>query len=282
METIELVSRSSDDVRAEVSAYYTERVRSQGSCCGPSQDSCGCGSYQPGELALVPEESAAISYGCGNPGAIAALQPGEVVLDMGSGGGIDCFLAAEKVGPTGYVYGIDMTDEMLAVARRSAERQGRSNVEFRKGVIESMPVEDNRVDVIISNCVLNLSPNKPAAFAEAFRVLRPGGRLAVSDVVIDGTLDDLPVNEAQVRAALSWAGCVAGALTVSELQQQLADAGFRDIEVEPRFHYSLDGLGVQEADVAAGGLAGMTLAVAADLARRFASADIRAVKPLEG
>lgn len=275
MEIIELTPISPDALRAEVSAFYAERVRTQGSCCGTGAGDCVT-AYADADLALAPAESAAISYGCGNPGAIAALQPGEVVLDMGSGGGLDCFLAAEQVGPDGFVYGVDMTDEMLAVARAAAQRQGRGNVEFRKGVIEALPVEDERVDVIISNCVLNLSPDKPAAFGEAFRVLRPGGRLAISDIVIDGALDDLPVSEQQVRAALSWSGCIAGALTVAELQRDLAAAGFTEIVVEPRFHYRLADLVDDHAQT---GLAGMTPTVAAELASRFASADIRAVKP---
>jgi SAM-dependent methyltransferase len=281
MQSISLIPESNPDaLRAEVRDFYAERVRGQSSCCSGSGKGHGQAAYDTIELSVVPDESAAISFGCGNPGAIAALQPGEVVLDMGSGGGIDCFLAADKVGPAGYVYGVDMTDEMLAVARRSAERQGRTNVEFRKGVIEALPVEANQVDVIISNCVLNLSPDKPAAFAEAFRVLRPGGRLAVSDVVIDGTLVDLPVNEAQVRQALHWAGCVAGAMTIDELTAGLAVAGFAQIEIVPRFHYDLESLG--PVDMGPEGLAGMSVADAEQLAARFASADIRAVKPAIG
>jgi len=280
METIELTGLTvpgGDDVRAGVSAWYAERVRSQSGCCGPASSSCCRTDYAGDELELVPVESAAIAFGCGNPGAIASLQPGEVVLDLGSGGGIDCFLAADKVGAAGYVYGVDMTDEMLAVARRGAERQGRANVEFRKGVIEALPIDSACVDVIISNCVLNLSPDKPAAFREAFRVLRSGGRLAISDVVVDGTLDDLPVSEAQIRSALSWAGCAAGALTIAELTRLLEAAGFTHIRVEPRSRYTLEALG--PVDFGPGGLQGLSPEAAHALAARFVDADIRAVKP---
>jgi SAM-dependent methyltransferase len=267
-------------VRATVRDFYGARVRAQNSCCCSSTTEAtlsGINAYDEIDLSLIPEESAAISYGCGNPGAIAALQPGEVVLDMGSGGGIDCFFAAERVGPTGHVYGVDMTDEMLDVARRAAARQGRTNVEFRKGVIEALPIESDRVDVIISNCVLNLSPDKPAAFAEAFRVLRPGGRLAVSDVVIDGRIDDLPISEATLRQALSWGGCIGGALTIDTLKSMLRDAGFTEITVEPVTHYSAERL--DATDLTQPGMEAMTPELLADLARRFASASISAIKP---
>lgn len=270
----------SGDIRDDVRDHYAARVRSAASCCGPNCCDVGAGAdgalYSGDELALVPAESATVAYGCGNPTAIAALAPGEVVLDLGSGGGIDCFLAAQRVGSAGFVYGVDMTDEMLELATRNASRQGIANVEFRKGYIEAIPLAAAAVDVIISNCVVNLSPDKPAALREAYRVLRPGGRVAISDIVIDGDLSDLPVSEAQVRAALSWAGCIAGALTVKEMENALAQAGFVEIAVTPRHHYALDEL--VQAD---GDLEGIPVEVAARLAERFASADIEARRPLD-
>jgi SAM-dependent methyltransferase len=279
-----------DKVREEVREHYAERIRSGASCCGPSSSAGGscCGPatidfdepdstfgaslYSAAELAQVPENAANVSYGCGNPTALASLQPGEVVLDLGSGGGIDCFLAARKVGPQGYVYGVDMTDEMLSLARRNAANVGATNVEFRKGEIEALPLPDTTVDVIISNCVVNLSPDKSQVLHEAFRVLRPGGRLAISDVVIDGDLDDLPVSEAQVRGALSWAGCIAGALTVDQYRTLLAQAGFHAINVTVSHHYSLEALGQSAEDVAHL----MPAGVAHRLAQRFASALVEA------
>lgn len=270
---------ASDSVRDEVREHYAGRVRSvSSSYCGP--DCCSSESqserlYESEDLALVPEESANVSYGCGNPTAIAALRPGEVVLDLGSGGGIDVFLAAERVGATGFVYGVDMTDEMLDLARRNAARQGRTNVEFRKGFIESIPLDEKQVDVIISNCVVNLSPDKSQVLSEAFRVLKPGGRLAISDVVIDGDLSDLPVSEAQVRGALSWAGCIAGALTIDDLTARLVAQGFEDVTIEVKHRYSLDNLGVEEAQ-----LGSIPADVAAELATRFVSANIQALRPV--
>jgi ubiquinone/menaquinone biosynthesis C-methylase UbiE len=199
-----------------------------------------------------------------------------VVLDLGSGGGIDVLLAAQRVEPDGFVYGVDMTDEMLDLARRNAARRGASNVEFRKGYIEEIPLPDATVDVIISNCVINLSPDKGKALHEAFRVLKPGGRLAVSDVVVDGDLSDLPVSEAQVRAALSWAGCVAGALTADDFRARLAEAGFEAINVDVQRRYSLEDLGQDAPSVA-----GLPDEVARKLVGRFTSANISARRPAE-
>lgn len=266
-------------VREEVREHYANRVREQASSCG-----CGCGCsangdgvafYGDDDLALVPAESASVSYGCGNPTAIAELKAGEFVLDLGSGGGIDVFLSAERVGPTGYVYGVDMTDEMLELARRNAQRQGRTNVEFRKGYLEELPLADATVDVIISNCVVNLSPDKRQTVAEAFRVLRAGGRLAISDVVIEGDLSDVPMSEAQIRAALSWAGCVAGALPVADLERLLIEAGFEDVSIEVQHRYRLEEL----ADADRPQLPGIPAEIAAQLVHRFTSAMIRATKP---
>jgi SAM-dependent methyltransferase len=272
-------SETMEAVHAEVSAHYSQRAQTLTSCCGSGNgDACcsddGISLYDSADLALVPDEVGSASWGCGNPTAIAALRPGEVVLDLGSGGGLDVMLAARKVGETGFVYGVDMTDDMLALAERNAAKAGVTNVAFRKGHIEALPLPDSTVDVIISNCVINLSPDKGQTLGEAFRVLRPGGRLAVSDIVVDGTLDDLPVSEAQVRAALSWAGCIAGALTVEQYRGLLAAAGFTDIQIEVKHRYTLEDLGdMAQAQVA------LPTDVAAKLVGRFTSCDIAAVKP---
>lgn len=267
-------------IHQAVEAYYGERARSSSSCCGP--ECCGSAGvndatialYSPDQVADLPQEIAEFSLGCGNPTAIAALKPGEVVADLGSGGGLDVFLAARQVGPSGFVYGVDMTDDMLARARRNAEKLGAANVEFRKGHIEDLPLPDESVDVIISNCVINLSPDKGQTLREAFRVLRHGGRLAVSDVVIDGTWEDLPVTESQVRTALSWAGCIAGALTVDQYQTFLAEAGFEEIQIDLTHHYRLEELG-QDADHVA---AILPPGVVDQLVGRFANASISARK----
>lgn len=279
-----------DDVREQVREHYAERVRTASSCCGTgSSASCcspaaidfetdstwGVALYSADELAGVPEDAATVSYGCGNPTALASLRPGETVLDLGSGGGIDCFLAARKVGEQGFVYGVDMTDEMLDLARRNAQKANITNVEFRKGTIEALPLPDASIDVIISNCVVNLSPDKGQVLNETFRVLRPGGRIAISDVVIDGDLSDLPVSEATVREALSWAGCIAGALTIAQFKRYLAEAGFEEIEIVVKHHYSLEALGQDMATVTQV----MPVALAEKLAARFTSSMIHARRP---
>jgi len=214
-----------------VREHYAERIKNNASCCGP--DNC-CSSdsklYPEDLLATLPEGESAVSYGCGDPITLASLQPGQTVLDLGSGAGIDCFFAAKKVGENGYVIGVDMTPEMLERARGSAQRMNIQNVEFRQGFIEELPVDANSVDVIISNCVINLSPYKEKVFAETFRVLKPGGKLAVSDIVTDGELPE------SVRKSLSaWAGCVAGAVDAKEYVGMLEAAGFSDIFITPVF-----------------------------------------------
>jgi ubiquinone/menaquinone biosynthesis C-methylase UbiE len=191
--------------------------------------------YSATELEGIPEETSLASLGCGNPTALAELRPGEIVLDLGSGGGIDVLLSARRVGPTGKAYGLDMTDEMLELARENQHKAGATNVEFLKGEIESIPLPDNSVDVVISNCVINLSPDKPNVIAEAFRVLKPGGRFAVSDVVTLG-----PMPEAIRQDAEAWAGCIAGALEDTEYKTYLREAGFTDIDIEPTRIYKLD------------------------------------------
>src|SRR5258707_10714474 len=218
------------------------------SCCGPATGSSGCcgattegwdpitaNLYDEGQAAGVPAEALLASLGCGNPTALADLAEGETVLDLGSGGGIDVLLSAKRVGPTGKAYGLDMTDEMLALANENKARAGASNVEFLRGHIESIPLPSNTVDVIISNCVINLSGDKRKVLAEAFRVLKPGGRFAVSDVVVRG---DVP---AAIRRSMElWVGCVAGALEEKEYAAKLAAAGFSDVEVEPWRIYKID------------------------------------------
>jgi arsenite methyltransferase len=211
------------------------------SCCAPASGSAASGLagalYGQEELADLPESVTGASLGCGNPTAIANLKPGETVLDLGSGGGIDCFLAARAVGPRGYVIGVDMTDSMLELANKNRAKMGITNVEFRKGEIENLPVEGGTVDVIISNCVINLSPDKAAVFRDAFRVLKPGGRFTVSDMVTEG---EFPL---QLKVNINaWAGCISGALDQADYLAKLQAAGFADILVESRTSYSLENL----------------------------------------
>jgi arsenite methyltransferase len=205
----------------------------QTSCCGPSEatiETTGAARfYSAGELDGLPDSVTDVSLGCGNPTAIAELQPGEAVLDLGSGGGIDCFLAAQKVGPEGKVIGLDMTTDMIRLARRNAKKIGATNVDFRYGEMEDIPLSNESVDVIISNCVINLSPDKDAVFSEAYRVLRPGGRMMVSDIVVNGELPQ------SIRNRLdAWAGCVAGALDESVYLDKIRAAGFEKVTVESR------------------------------------------------
>lgn len=224
------------DIKEVVKQKYGEaalRVHSGGSsCCGASPSS-GCADpittnlYDATQIGQIPQEAVLASLGCGNPTALAQLKPGETVLDLGSGGGIDVLLSARRVGPTGKAYGLDMTDEMLALANENKRKSGIENVEFLKGEIESIPLPDNSVDVIISNCVINLSADKGKVLREAFRVLKPGGRFAVSDVITRGEI--LP----EIReSVLAWVGCVAGALDETEYKTKLSQAGFEKIEIE--------------------------------------------------
>jgi arsenite methyltransferase len=226
--------------------------------------------YDATETTSLPSEAVLASLGCGNPAALAQLEPGETVLDLGSGGGIDVLLSAKRVGPTGKAYGLDMTDEMLALARENQRKAGVENVEFLKGEIEDIPLPDGSVDVIISNCVINLSADKDRVLTEAFRVLRPGGRFAVADVVVRG---EVP---AEIRRSIElWIGCVAGALEESEYRAKLAKAGFEAIEVEPTRIYRAD----DARDVLAG--AGLDAdAIAPEVDGKFMSAFVRARKPL--
>jgi SAM-dependent methyltransferase len=227
-------------IKDEVQRYYAERANgvmagSQDGCCGPGLPAdVSCTTMYPAEeLKAVPAEALIASLGCGNPLARADLQPGDVVLDLGSGGGMDVFVAAGRVAPTGRVFGLDMSDEMLTLARANAERVGATNVEFLKGEMESIPLPDDSVDVIISNCVVNLAPDKRVALREAYRVLRPGGRLAISDIVTRE-----PVPAALKGSLTAWAACIGGALSEREYQHHLSAAGFVDVEVERDREYT--------------------------------------------
>jgi SAM-dependent methyltransferase len=255
-------------VRAAVRERYERVPQQAGGCCPPASGCCGSAApadaaawalgYDHSDTAAAPPGSN-LGLGCGNPNGIAGLRPGETVLDLGSGAGFDAFLAARAVGPTGHVIGVDMTPAMLQAARANLQRSGAANVEFRLGEIEHLPVADGSVDAVLSNCVINLSPEKPRVFAEAFRVLRPGGRLAVSDIV---ALRPLP---AALRADLDlYAGCVGGAALVDDLRAMLVDAGFVDVRVAPK---------AELAPVVDGWFPGR------GIAEFVASADITAVKP---
>ena len=249
----------------------------QESCCGPA-DGCGAGSADPisanlyasEETAGLPEKALLASLGCGNPTALAQLKAGDTVLDLGSGGGIDVLLSARRVGPTGKVYGLDMTDEMLALARENQRKAGVTNVEFLKGDIEKIPLPDASVDVIISNCVINLSADKRLVLAEAFRVLKPGGRFAVSDVVVRG---EVP---AELKRSMElWVGCVAGALEEQEFLRLLADLGFEDRSIEPTRVYR-----VEDARSFLEGAGLDVERVAPQLEGRVMGAFVRATKPV--
>ncbi len=267
------------DIKEAVKEKYGQaalRVKAGGNtCCGAAAaGSSDChpitsNLYEDSQARQIPEEALRASLGCGNPTALAQLNPGETVLDLGSGGGIDVLLSAKRVGPAGKAYGLDMTDEMLALANENKRKSGAGNVEFLKGEIENIPLPDNSVDVVISNCVINLSADKGRVLREAFRVLKPGGRFAVSDVVTRGK-----VNEQIRKSVLLWVGCVAGALEESEYRDKLASAGFEQIEIEPTRIYNVEDarefLAAEGVDVNA---------IAPQVDGKFMSAFIRAVKP---
>lgn len=268
----------SGDMKEIVKEKYGEaalRVLDGGSSCCGATSACGTyvdpitsNLYDDAQATQIPGEALKASLGCGNPTALAALNPGETVLDLGSGGGIDVLLSARRVGPTGKAYGLDMTDEMLALARDNQKKAGVENVEFLKGEIEHIPLPDNSVDIIISNCVINLSADKDQVFREAFRVLKPGGRLAVSDVVTRGAMPS------EVREkVLLWVGCIAGALEENEYRSKLDSAGFESISIEPNRVYRIED--------ARAFLAGQGIDVdriAPDIDSKFMSAFVRAVK----
>jgi arsenite methyltransferase len=272
-------------IKEQVREHYArqaERVRQSGakaSCCTGVATSCGdpitpnlnpitSNLYCVDETGSLPAEAVAASLGCGNPTALAELKPGETVLDLGSGGGIDVLLSARRVGPTGKAYGLDMTDEMLVLARENQRKAGVQNVEFLKGEMEKIPLPDNSVDVVISNCVINLSADKDRVLAEAFRVLKPGGRFAVSDVVVRGEMPS------EIRRCLeAWAGCIAGALQETEYRAKLAHGGFERIDVERTRIYSAD----DAREFLAGDAEADRIAQMAD--GKFMSAFVRAHKP---
>jgi arsenite methyltransferase len=269
---------STTNIREQVKQKYGRAARAVAqsagvqACCDPGLRCCDpitTNLYHADQTGAIPEKAALASLGCGNPTALAGLHPGETVLDLGSGGGIDVLLSAKRVGPTGKAYGLDMTVEMLALARENQKLAGLTNVEFLKGEIENIPLPDNSVDVIISNCVINLSADKDRVLKEAFRVLRPGGRFAVSDVVVRGS-----VPEAVRKSMLLWVGCIAGALEESEYLRKLTKAGFEDVSLEPTRVYNVEdarqflteaGVDVDE--------------IAPQVNEKFFSAFVRAKKP---
>lgn len=280
--------QSADTIREIVREKYGQAAQLvlQGAgqaCCGTGNTACCSGDvtrkdaitadlYDTNDASQIPEAALLASLGCGNPTALAELREGEVVLDLGSGGGIDVLLSARRVGTSGFAYGLDMTDEMLALARRNQAEAGATNVQFLKGHIEAIPLPDNQVDVIISNCVINLSADKDAVLREAFRVLKPGGRFAVSDVVVDGALP-----EAIRKDMESYIGCVAGALERTEYASKLAAVGFIDIQIEPTRRYTFADLA--QSGCTAAGIDALLPAERAALDGRVFSAFIRARKP---
>jgi SAM-dependent methyltransferase len=247
----------------------TSSAPAHSGCCGGSVDPICSDLYSDAQTTMVPAEAVAASLGCGNPTALLALEPGQTVLDLGSGGGIDVLLSARRVGPSGKVYGLDMTDEMLALARANQATAGATNVEFLKGAIEAIPLPDASVDVVISNCVINLSTDKDAVLREAFRVLKPGGRLAVSDVIVRGDVPD-----AVRRNMELWIGCIAGALEENDYTAKLRAAGFTDVDLETWRVYRINDA---RAFLTESGLD--VEAMAPQVEGRFASAFIRARKP---
>jgi len=273
---VDIVNINIKEIVKEKYGQAALRVKSGGSsCCGAapasglSCDPITSNLYDAAQAGQIPEEAMLASLGCGNPTALAKLNPGETVLDLGSGGGIDVLLSARRVGPAGKAYGLDMTDEMLALANENKRKAGAGNVEFLKGEIESIPLPDNTVDVVISNCVINLSADKDRVLREAFRVLKPGGRFAVSDVVTRGEIAP------EVRqSVLLWVGCMAGALEENEYRSKLAAAGFEQIEIEPTRIYRVEDA---REFLASSGID--VDAIAGQVDEKFMSAFVRAVKP---
>jgi arsenite methyltransferase len=267
-----------EDIREVVRQKYADAITKKTGCCSGTQccddpfskatDPITGNLYDWDEVAGLPKDVIANSFGCGNPTALAQLNPGEVVLDLGSGAGLDVLLSARRVGPTGKAYGLDMTDEMLKAARENQTKSGIMNAEFLKGHIEDIPLPDNTVDVIISNCVINLSGDKDKVMAEAFRVLKPGGKFAVSDIVLRKPLP----NKVQ-RDLLAWAGCIAGALLEDDYKQNLASAGFEDIEVQVTRSYDIASAEAQAI------VANLTEEERQQLNGAIVSAFVRAVKP---
>jgi len=275
------MSEREDRVRREVSKAYSEAIlRPRSGCCSCGQSAqqklaADLAGYKLDELQELPGDAGQSSFGCGNPVAIASLRPGEVVLDLGSGAGIDLFLAAQKVGPTGRVIGIDMTDEMLARAKENIRASHFTNIEVRKGIIEELPVESASIDCVISNCVINLSPEKPKVFREIARVLKPGGRMMISDIVAE----QLP--EAVLQNAALYSSCVAGAISEAEYVAGLREAGLVDVEVRSRLVYGADQLASAVELGASGGLLGPAPDLLRAIAGKIWSAALYARKPEE-
>ena len=268
------------EIKQAIQSKYGEAARQvaagKTACCGGAAELCACDPittnlYDGAQIAALPDAAIAASLGCGNPTALAKLQPGEIVLDLGSGGGIDVLLSARRVAPGGKAYGLDMTDDMLELARENQRQSGVTNVEFLKGEIENIPLPRNSVDVVISNCVINLSADKDQVLQEAFRVLKPGGRFAVSDVVVRGAVPS------EIRRSVElWVGCVAGAMDETDYRAKLAAAGFTEIEIEPTRVYKIEDA---RQFLAANGLD--VDAIAPQVDGKFASAFIRARKSPE-
>jgi len=273
-----LTEKTADEVREKVRERYgnvAKKTASGGGCCGSSgaevvmSQAVG---YSPEELGAIPAE-ANLGVGCGNPTATAAIRPGDTVLDLGSGAGIDCFLAANATGPEGRVIGVDMTDEMLDRARANAARSGYTNVEFRKGMIEDLPVEDGTVDVVISNCVINLSPDKPKVFSEIFRVLKPGGRMVISDIVVKEPLPDAVRNSIE-----AYAGCIGGAMQADEYLELVRQTGFSEVVEQSRASYGDILTGDEEAVCCLGEEIGVSASDVRHWASSVLSMKVRATK----
>lgn len=285
---MQTIPPSDEQLRQEVSTKYARTAlqvlgaptESAATCCGPTccptdanrRDPITSDLYTQMELGEIPVAAALASLGCGNPTALAALKPGEKVLDLGSGGGIDVLLSAKRVGPTGFAYGLDMTDPMLELAERNRQEAGIENVQFLKGIIEAIPLPENSVDVVISNCVINLSANKGQVLREAYRVLTPGGRFAVSDMVVQGELP--PVLRQDME---SWAGCVAGALEEDTYRSLLSAVGFVAIEIEVTRRYAFDEIAASRATAS---IAALSTEERHEVDGRFISAFVRARKPM--
>ena len=284
-----IVPQDAEQLRAAVRERYTQSVRTNSGCCtsGETAQNSSCGTsccstegcdpitgnlYSQAELAALPAAAALASRGCGNPTALTDLKPGERVLDLGSGGGIDVLLSARRVGPTGFAYGLDMTDAMLELAERNRKEANVENVQFLKGLIEAIPLPAHAVDVVISNCVINLAADKGQVLREAYRVLVPGGRFAVSDIVVQGQLP--PAVRTDLEA---WAGCIAGALEEQTYRHLLQEAGFTDIEIEVTRHYSLEEVAESGASAS---IASLSTEEQHAVDGAFVSAFIRARKPL--
>lgn len=278
------VPQDAEQLRAAIRERYTQSVQGSGCCTSSTttQSSC-CGTgdsspitsnlYSETEVGALPVAAVLASRGCGNPTALIDLRPGEKVLDLGSGGGIDVLLSARRVGPTGFAYGLDMTNAMLEVAERNRQEAGIENARFLRGVIEAIPLPANEVDVVISNCVINLSADKGQVLREAYRVLVPGGRFAVSDIVIQGQLPQTLQSDLE-----AWAGCIAGALEEQIYRQLLTEAGFTDVEIEVTRHYSLEEVAESGAETS---IASLSEDERAEMEGKFVSAFIRARKPVK-